>query len=112
MNVNEIFALGVDIAVKGLPTSRVIPVLQAVTEDLSSGGTDTSGFVNFLLSAAPYYIAVMIVIFIAIIILKIISNKREKKLGSQPQENRFDLDDFELGVDLKEKKETEENDST
>ena len=110
MNVNEIFALGVDIAVKGLPTSRVIPVLQAVADDSSSGGSDMTGFVNFLLSAAPYYIAVMIVIFITIIILKIILYKREKKLGSQPQENRFDLEYFDM--ELEQNKETQENDST
>lgn len=112
MNVNEIFSLGVDIAVKGLPTSKIIPVLQAVIDDSSDSGSDMTGFVNFLLSAAPYYIAFLIVILIAIIVLKIILNKREKKLGSQPQENRFDLDDFESGVELKDKKETQDNDST
>lgn len=69
-------------------------------------------FLKFLLSAAPYYIAFIIVVLIAIVVLKIILNKREKKLGSRPSENRFDLDDFELGVELKEKKETHENDST
>lgn len=69
-------------------------------------------FLKFLLFAAPYYIAFIIVVLIAIIVLKVILNKREKKLGSQPHENRFDLDDFELGVDIKKKEETQENDST
>lgn len=111
MNVNEIFFHGVDIALKGLPTTKILPILQAaVADDTANSEWDMSEFVNFLLSAAPYYIIFILLVVISIIILKISLNKREKKLSSLSQENRFDLENF--NIELKENKETQENDST
>ncbi len=55
---------------------------------------------EFLLSAAPFIIGFFAIILIAIIVLKILINRREKKLTSQPQKiNRFDLEDEELNND-------------
>lgn len=51
---------------------------------------------EFLLSAAPYIIVFFAIVLIAIIVLKILINHREKKLSNQPQkQNRFDLEEFE-----------------
>lgn len=106
MNVKDIFSLGIDIAINGFSSSSITSTVgQASSANTESGMTE---FSNFLLSAAPYIFIFFLVILTAIIFLKIAINKREKKLGSQPQENRFDLDDF----DLKDKKETKENDGT
>lgn len=47
---------------------------------------------EFLISAAPYIIVFFAFLLIAIIVLKILINRKEKKLAAQPQnQNRFDL---------------------
>lgn len=50
-------------------------------------------YTGFLYAAAPFFVGFLIFVGIAILVLKIAINAREKKLSSKPQQfNRFDLD--------------------
>lgn len=50
---------------------------------------------DFLIAAAPYYLIFFALILLSIIVFKILINRKEKRLAAKPQENRFDLEDFE-----------------